>query len=174
MMTMDLVHRSLAVQGIICLIAFLLLPGWHAEARLYFFAPFLVTSYYQCGYISCLWLGIICGVFIDLFSDLPFGINAFVYCLTTHLLYRRKRHFFSDRVTTLTIMTFLFALTATLLFWIVLYLLGDKTEFSIKIIFGDFIVMPFFDALYAMIFFTLPVLFFGKRLRRGSDYFMRK
>lgn len=116
----------------------------------------------------------ICGFSIDLFSDLSFGINALVYCLTTDFLFRCRRHFFSDRVMTLSIMTFLFAWVSTALLWIVLYLLGEKTGLTVRAIFGDFVVMPFFDALYALFFFTLPALFFGKSPRRGSEYFLRR
>lgn len=171
---MDLMHRSRFALLLICSAAFLLLPAIYPSARLYFFAPFLVTSFYQCGYITSLWCALLCGLSIDLFSDLPFGINALVYCLTTFVLYRRRRHFFPDRSTTLSIMTFLFAWVSTVWLWLILYLLGERTEVTLKILVGDFAIMPFFDALYALIFFTLPVLFFGKPLRRGSDYFLHK
>jgi hypothetical protein len=38
--------------------------------------------------------------------------------------------------------------------------------------FTDLFAMPAIDALYAFGFFILPALFFGKRSRKGSDYFM--
>ncbi|MBA2727476.1 MAG: hypothetical protein H0U49_04805 [Parachlamydiaceae bacterium] len=75
---------------------------------------------------------------------------------------------------TLSIMTFLFAWVSTAWLWLILYLLGEKSGVTLKTLVGDFGVMPLIDAFYALIFFTLPVFFFGKPLRRGSDYFLHK
>jgi len=165
-------HRSRLALFLSCSAAFLLIPAIYPSARLYYFAPFLVTSFYQCGYASSLWCGILCGILVDFFSDLPFGINALAYSLTTFLLFRRRRHFFPDRAMTLSIMTFLFAWVSTVWLWLILYLLGDKSGLTLKTFAGDFGVMPLMDAFYAFIFFTLPVFLFGKPLRRGSDYFL--
>ena len=165
-------HRNRLAIFLICSLAFLLIPAIYPSARLYFFAPFLVACFYQCNYISSLWWALLCGFGMDLFSDLPLGINAVAYCLTTFILYRRRRSFFPDRTLTLAIMTFLFAWVSTVWLWLIVYLLGDQSGLTLRRIVGDLALMPLWDALYAFIFFTLPVFLLGKPQRRGSDYFM--
>lgn len=169
---MDLRNRNRFVLFAMCALAFLIFPFVLFPARLFYFAPFLVISYYQSGYAASIWTSLFCGLVVDLFSDLPFGINALAYCLSTFVLYRRKRNFFPDSAMTLSIVTFLFAVITTVSLWMILYLLGGKEGVTLKSLFSDFIVMPFYDALYAFVCFTLPIMILGKPHRRGSDYFL--
>lgn len=169
----DLAHCRRSLVFLTATAAFMLLPGLSPEARLCFYAPFLVTCYYQSSYMASLWNSVFCGLIVDVFSDLPFGFNAVGYFLTTLFLYRQRRHFFSDRSLTLPLMTAFFALLSTCMLWMLFYLLGEKPRLTWKMVPGDFFAMPLIDALYAFFFFTFPRSLFGKPRRRGKDYFLK-
>jgi len=149
----------------------ILLPSW----RLIFFAPLLVIMYYKKPLVSCLWISCLCGLMLDLLSSqVHFGLYASCYTLTTALLYSQRYNFFADSISTLPLMTFFFSVLSTLIQWGMVYAFEQKSAFSLQWIATDLIYMPFMDASYAFILFVIPNLFFGKRIRRGSDYFVER
>lgn len=131
----------------------LLLP----DLRLFYFAPFLVISYYSGTLLHSLWWSIITGGIVDLFSaGTRFGSCALIYCLTTLFLHRYKYYFFEDRPTTLPIMTYLFVLISTILQALLYQIFEDKTIVSLEWLKRDIGLMPLKDALFAWTCFTLP------------------
>jgi len=171
---MDLAHKSKIAAFIASLTAFLLLPPLFPFLRLFFFAPFLIILYYQKNYISTLWISFVCGLILDLFST-PFfpGMNSLIYTVTTAILYHQRHYFFSDRLSTLPLMTFFFSLVATLLFFILVYGWGGKLNLSLNLIYTDLLAMPALDGIYGFFLFVFPSLIFGKRRRRSKEYFAR-
>lgn len=172
---MNLERKSilLALLVAVCFTLFwpLVFPNW----RLFFFAPFLVILYYRKSYLFCLWSALFCGLAFDLLvSDTRFGFHAIAYCLTTGILYGQRRNFFADSISTMPLMTFFFSFLATAIQAILLYIFEQRVEFSWRWAFTDLICMPAYDALFAFTWFILPAICFGRRPRRGSDYFMNR
>jgi rod shape-determining protein MreD len=116
---------------------------------------------------------LICGLILDLLaSHTPFGMHALNFTLTSFFLYRIKQNFFEDSLATLSIMTFFFSVVSTGIQLIQFYLIGKGLILTFDWFVSDLIIMPAFDALYALISFTLPALFFSKPQKHGTDYFL--
>jgi len=145
------------------------------SCRLFFFPPFIIILFYQKPYTFCLWSALLCGLILDLLSfQTRLGLNALAYCLTTILLYGQTRNFFADRLSTLPIMTFFFSFLCTLLQGLLINIFDKEMIFSWTWLVSDLLIMPLLDALFALMVFNVPMLFFRKRPRRGKDYFMER
>ncbi|WP_068468408.1 rod shape-determining protein MreD [Candidatus Protochlamydia phocaeensis] len=157
------------------LLAFVLFPLF-PSLRLTFFAPFLIISFYRQHKINCLWLAILCGFVLDLFStQTRIGFYALTYCLTVELLYSSKRHFFEDSLSTIPLMTFFFAILATLLQTVLLYIFGQGLILSWQWAKNDLFWMPLQDALFAGLAFSFPSLLLPSyRPRRKANLLLVK
>lgn len=156
---------------LIALLASVLIPPVWPSAKLYFFVPFLIITYYQLTFVSCLWMSMACGTIVDILSVHSFfGLNAFIYCLTTFILYSQRTHFFADRISTLPLMTALFSITATLFFMLSATILEGKQLLSWHLIYTDLFFMPGCDALYGWFCFVLPLLLIAELKRRKRQY----
>lgn len=154
------------------LVAFLFTPIFWPAVKLFFFAPFIIISYYQLSLIASLWASLGCGLAIDCLSVHPFfGLNAFTYTLTTFLLYPQRIHFFSDRASTLPLMTALFSVTVTVATMLWASFFEKKQLFSLHLLYTDLILMPLADSLYALIFFVgaAKVIHLYARRRRSLN-----
>jgi hypothetical protein len=153
----------------------LVLPVFLPSLRLLFFAPFLVLIYYKRPLSHCLWIAFGCGLFMDLLAPFPrLGILALNYCLTSLIVYRSKAHFFEDGLTSLPVMTFLFAEVSTLIQIILLKVFATAPTLSLYWVGTDLIVMPLADALYAWIWFAFPAHLLRRRPSRTSAFFLGK
>lgn len=167
-MTLNLEHKRLDLPFIIGLLATLFLPY-----TLFYFAPFLIMTIYQKPLKNCLWAALGAGVVIDLLASYhQFGLTALNYCLCTLILYPQKRHFFADRITTLPLMTYLFASLSLGIHFIFQQILEKPVPLAWQWVVTDMGLMPLFDALYALIIYTVPPLLMGQRPKRGTDYFL--
>ena len=172
-MQVALDDKRLDTAFIFCLLMTLFAPSLFPYAKLSFFAPFLIITCYKKNLSACLWIALLCGLILDLLStNARLGIHALDFCFTLMILQPQKRNFFADSLTTLPIMTFLFASISTLVMAILVYSLEMKNVLSWHWIFTDLIIMPSADAAYAFCCFILPALLFGKPRRRGKDYFI--
>lgn len=172
---MNLERKNLIVIFLFSLLAVLLFPIMLPSWRLMLFAPFIVIIFYRKSYLVCLWWSLFCGLFIDLLSDhQQFGINALNYCLTTSLLYGQRRNFFADSPSTLPIMTFFFSSLSTFIQFLLMYIFEKENVFSWNWVLTDAFLMPFLDASFAFCCFIIPSVIFGKRPRKGKDYFLDK
>lgn len=171
-MQLNLDHKRLDIAFALCLLLALGLPSLFPTIRLTFFAPFLIISCYKASLKKCLWLGLVCGFIVDLLSSYTrFGLYSLDYCAALIILYPQRRNFFADSLSTLPIMTFLFALLSTLFMALLLYSIEAINVFSWGWLFTDLLVMPGVDAIYAFCLFILPAMIFNKRPRRGKEYF---
>jgi rod shape-determining protein MreD len=169
--TLDL--KRLDLTWLFCLILTLTASSLSPYFRLSFFAPFLVIACYKKPLIACLWFSLLCGLILDLLSShTRIGIHALTFCITISLLYPQKRNFFADSLSTLPIMTFLFASLSSFIMALLLYSLEMNSMLSWNWILTDLIIMPAADGLYAFCCFILPALLFGKPRRRSKDYFL--
>jgi len=141
----------------------ILFPKWH----LFYFAPYLVLSYYKYSRYAVLWRSLGCGILMDLFSSTPFfGLSSINYCLVSFLLWGQKRNFFEDKLSTWPLMTALFSLLSTLFSVILAFFVGQKISFCWKWGVTDLFAMSFVDAAFAFIFFSLPFLCIHKIKRK--------
>lgn len=166
-MTYNLVQKRLDLLLLVTLFFTLF-----SATRLLFFPSYLICSFYQRPLIGCLLRAMALGLLLDLLSsDSRFGITALNYFLCTLLLYPQKRHFFSDRLSTLPIMTFFFATLSAVLHYLIQLSLEKPVPLTLGLIGTDLLLMPLFDALTAFLLFIAPPLLLGKRVRKGKDYF---
>jgi len=171
---MNLYHYHKGVALAIACIAFQFIPNLLSEIKLFYFVPFLIVMFYQLTFIGSLWISLACGFFIDCLSAHSFfGLNAFVYVLTTMLLYQQRRYFFSDRLTTLPVMTYLFSTCATVFLIICAMIFENKLIFSWSFIYQDLILMPAADSIYAFIVFVFPYQLY-KQIQSQRKLSLRK
>lgn len=150
------------------------MPALFPSLQLFYFIPFLVRACYVRSLSKTLWIALGIGVLLDLYSaNSRFGLYATNYFLTTLFIYSLKRNFFEDSFTTLPFMTYFFSVTSVVIQWgLILILDRHYIPLTPSFIISDLFIMPLGDALFAAIIFTLPSLFFGKPVRKGSDYFL--
>lgn len=170
---MNLEQKPISFVVLITFIATVFLPFLFPSWKLNTFAPLLVIMYYQKSFLSCLWASLLCGTLIDLFSaHAQFGLHAVNYTFTTLLLYNQRRNFFADSLSTLPLMTFFFVSLSTLFQWILVYTFERENVFSWYWMATDLLYMPLIDSSFATCCFILPWLFFGKRQRKGKEFFL--
>lgn len=131
-------------------------PLWFPKLHLFYFAPYLILTFYRTTRYKALWSAFGCGLLIDLFSSNPFfGLTAVNYCVVTFIIHGQVRNFFEDKFSTLPLMTALFSVFSTLLSMILLFFLGNSVELSWEWCATDLLLMPLADALYGFLFFSL-------------------
>lgn len=151
------------------------IPLCFPNTYLFYFAPFLVSLYYRHSRLTCVWISLLCGLVMDLFSvQTRMGIHSFNYCLTTWLLYPYQRHFFEDSIVKLPVMTFLFSEISTLVHIAQFMTFSHTFPFSWGWAAGDLLLMPMLDALYAGLLFTLPSFLLPKTRTRKTVLFTLK
>lgn len=152
-------------------VCFLLIaPPFFPQLHLTFLAPPLIITLYRRRLIPSLWAGLLVGFLIDLMGQGKIGFYATSYLLTLWAISPLKTFFFPDRLSTLPLLTWCFGALSTLIQFFLLKFLGHGFGWSFSWIFTDLLVMPFADALYAFLFFTLPG-FLPRRSNR--EYFSR-
>lgn len=172
---MNLSHKRLDLIFWISIALTLFFPILFPNFRVYFFLPFLIIAFYQKSLSTCLWLSVGCGTIMDLLSSLPtLGVYALAYTVTTLLLYRIKRNFFADHISTLPLMTLFFSQISSCFLVLETSFLENLHSFSWKWLFSDLAIMPLLDSSFAFCFFIVPALLFGKPIRRGRDYFIEE
>lgn len=133
----------------------------------------------RCFYLrslnTALLMALFIGFLVDLFSaHSRFGLYATNYVIITYFLYGWKKNFFEDHLSTLPFMTFFFSFFSSILHYFLIVLLGTQTiRLSLGFILIDFLLMPALDSLFVFGIFSLPSFFFGKPIKKGSDYFLR-
>lgn len=136
------------------------------EARLHTFVPFLALLYARCSRMSCLWISSLCGLILDLLaSQLRFGTHALSFALVTLLLYAQKKQFDHEKPLAFSLFTFQLSLCVTLALFLFSLFSHISFALNIKWIGVDFVLMAFFDALYAFLWFYCPMMCYA-RLRR--------
>lgn len=146
-------------------------PDWH----LTFFAPFIVLMFYKKSYVACLWISLFCGVIMDLLSaHTPIGIHAINYCMVSWILYGQKRNFFEDSLSTLPILTALFAACSIILQTALMSFMDNPILISWQWFKEDLIKISLWDAFYAFVWFTVPSLFLPRTAKRRESIFLHK
>ena len=156
-------NRKLITAFFITLLAMFVSFSFFSKLRVTYFAPFCILIYYEKSKIASIWASLICGIFMDAITfNSMFGSFTLNYCCTTFLLYNRKTLFFEDSLSTIPILTYLFSIISTFSQYLFLSYFSKGFEISLKWIYCDLFVMPLTDSIYALLFFTLPLLFIKK------------
>ena len=172
---MNLYSKSSSFYFVSALSFTLLSPVILPWMRLAYFVPFIILLFYKKPFAAVLWISLGCGLILDILSShVRFGLYAVAFTLTTAILYRQKRHFFADSISTLPLMTFLFSLISTLIHVILIHLFENSLPFSTIWLIKDVIIMPILDGIFAFSLYVLPFILFGKPARRGKDYFLQE
>jgi hypothetical protein len=91
------------------------------------------------------------------------GFFAVTYWITIGMLYRLKRQFFEDKLSTLPVMTFFFGLFSTVIQAILLNAMGIALHLTGQWIVTDLLLYPLVDALYALLWFAIPSYLLRRR-----------
>jgi hypothetical protein len=169
----NLAKINLVKSGLISLFLTLFVPVFFHKFSIAFFIPFLVIVLYQKPLMTCLWIAFACGLILDMLqTGIRFGLFGLNYVLCIALLYSKKHHFFGDRISTLPLMTFFLAFLSITLQLVLLYIFQQGFSLSWGLLIYELGILPFEDAIYAFLFFVLPLWFFGKPQRTAREYFL--
>lgn len=172
---MNLYSKRLDVAFLLALLPTLFMPALFPGLRFFFFVPFLIILFYQKKLVVCLWASLLAGLLLDLLSSHSrLGIYAFAYVCTTLVLYRYKRHFFADSLSTLPLMTFFFSALTSFMQLLLIYTFEKKIQLGFEWWITDLIVYPIGDAVYGFCIYIVPGWVFGKPIRKGRDYFVER
>jgi len=145
----------------------LFLPIFLPTLKIIYFAPFLIFTFYRNSKKNCLWLALICGFILDLFTiKMHFGIYALNYTLTVYLLFNLKNFFFEDSLTTLPIMLLIFTYTSVFVQLILLNILTSESLISWGWFTTELIISPIYNLLYGVIAFALLFFFLPNKLKK--------
>jgi len=168
----NLHQKSLFTAFLSTLLLTLLMPVCMPCVRITYCIPFLIIAIYKKPLIFCLWSSAFYGLLLDLLSaHSTLGLFATNVTLTTWILYKQKKHFFADSMTTLPLMTGFFSVLFACLQLLLIFLFERK--FLIHQSAKDFLMTPLLNALFSYGVFILPCALFGKPIRKGSDYFLQ-
>ncbi|NGX47606.1 MAG: hypothetical protein K1000chlam3_00985 [Chlamydiae bacterium] len=133
--------------------AFLFSSAIFSTFRLFYFAPFLAIVLQRLPLQKSLWIASFCGLALDLLSTATrFGLYSLLTVACALLAYRFKRWFFEESLFSIPLYTALISSIFVLLQWVVLIRAP--------------LWLPLFDALYAFLWFTCPILLYNLLIKR--------
>ena len=128
------------------------------DIKLFAFAPFFAITFQRIRFIPSLWICLLSGLFMDTISSQEhFGAYAICYTVVGFVSYGQKRHFFEEKAIALSLYTLLISSIFSLSFMIITRFLGKGLALSPEFLFSELVFTPFLDALYAFIWFTVPM-----------------
>ena len=130
------------------------------------YAPWIALIVLSRPRPKSLYLACIAGVVLDLVTDDPIGVHALNYTLIAWFLFRYRRYFNYDQPLHLSLFTLFVSLSSTLLQLFLLFLFDRRVPFAGQWAFGDLLLMPVADALYAFLWFAWPL----RLLNQGSVF----
>lgn len=129
-----------------------------SEIRLIAFAPFFAIAFHRISYVKSLWLCFFCGLIIDLFSSQQhFGIYAVCYALTSCICYNQKKHFFEEKSLALSLFAGLISSISSLALILLTILFDRQFPITTEILVSEIVITPILDAVYAFVWFTVPM-----------------
>ncbi len=130
--------------------------------RVWPFAPFLAILFHRTTFIQALWASFFCGLAMDLTSSqFSFGLLALSHSTVTLFLYNQKKHFFEDKLIAFSLYSALISIFLSFTLILFSSLSEKQIPLTPSLFFSDLLVMPFLDASYAFIWFTIPSTLYG-------------
>jgi len=128
------------------------------EFRLLVFLPFLSLAMHRLSFFNTLKLAFLSGIVLDLLSiDLPMGFHVLSYLLATSFFYSQKKFLFDDKLFSLALFMIPFSCFTTLIERVLLFFCERELPLTWKSVSSDLLLMPIFDALFAILWFTIPL-----------------
>lgn len=158
---------------ILALIATGFLNTYFPRVHLQTFTPFLPFLYARCSRISSLWIAALSGLILDLLGSHRLGAHMLAFSIATLLLYGQKRHFYEEKPLALCLFTWILSLILTALLFFFTFL-SSAPAMRLQWFLIDFIIMPSFDALYALIYFSCPMLLYRHIQKIGLATFLKR
>lgn len=155
-----LAKYKLSLIFFLCLLSSFIIPFMTSFYHFIFFAPFLIICFYQKSLWVSLWLAASVGIIDDIFSTSIFGLSSFNYVLVSLLLYRIKKHFFEDRASTLSIMTFFFSSLSIFIKAILEVIFSYSFPMTSHFFFTDIFLLPLFEGILVYVLYIFPYQFF--------------
>jgi cell shape-determining protein MreD len=163
----------LTIVFLFCLLVHLfqgvLFPGF----SLLSFAPFFAVCCMKTTLKSTLWLAAISGFCVDLLSDDPIGLHALNYTMISSIFYSLRWRFSFEEPVHLGLYTLFISCSSTLLQLVLLFLFDKKVPTGGTWILVDLICMPILDGIYALVFFSGPLLLWQQLRYRWLIYCLR-
>jgi rod shape-determining protein MreD len=129
--------------------------------KLTYFAPFLILIFYKTSIYTSIWLSIISGLILDLFSSSYFGLNAICYASASVFLYNEKKYFSLKNIN-ISIFTAIYSFIFSLFYPLCLFIFEKGIKITFKWMITDLLIMPFIDGIYAFLLFAIPLIFIQK------------
>lgn len=152
-------ERMLSLQCL-CLsfLSFCTLPHLSPEWRPIFFAPYLVANFYQNSRervaIQALYLGIFC----DIGSSYPLGTHAFLYTLTSFLLYRTHTIFLKDKWLSIPIIVIFFSWVFVFLSYPTLAFFNYPIHMNMRTCLSDIKQSVLMNFIHSVLIYLLPCI----------------
>jgi rod shape-determining protein MreD len=138
------------------------------------FVPFAALAVMTRPLSSALWLSAFAGLLVDLGSSDPIGVHAINHTLSAALFWRIRRHFSADRALHLSLFTGLMSFVSTFSLAALLFLFDRRVPFHGKWVLLDCLCMPVIDALYALVWFSSPLLAYAFLRRHWTVFWLKK
>lgn len=139
------------VKILIAFLAFFFFPLFFPSLHLLFFAPMIASICYKKTIVPLLWIALGFGCVVDLFaSTTVFGTTALSFAATTLVIYRIRRYFFEESLTTLPALTAIFSFSEMVISVLIAIVLKQKISFP------PLLLYPLLDATYAFLLFVCP------------------
>lgn len=138
------------------------------------FAPWIALVILRTSHLSALWLSALAGALFDLFTDDPMGIHALGYTLTTFLLFPARSYLLFERPLHLSLFAAVTSWVLSHLHWLLLFLFDRRVPFPREWILLDWIGMASLDALYALVWFTAPLLLLESLRRQWVLFWLKR
>ena len=128
------------------------------EIKLITFAPMLAIVYQRKSFIVTLWISLFCGLIADtVSSQYAFGLYGACYMMTSALCYHLKKHFFEEKPSAISFYSGIISSIFSLILIIITYIFQRQVSITLELILSDCLISAIFDALYALIWFTIPM-----------------
>lgn len=138
------------------------------------FTPFLAVLCLVAPLPRALLFATIAGLVIDLLSNDPFGVTAVSFTLTTLFCYRWRSLFSLDSPLAFALLTALVSFISTQLQLALFFLFDRRIGFLGSWWLTQWILLPLFDATFALIWFVGPLMLYKKLHRKWLVYWLRK
>lgn len=117
---------------------------------LLFFAPYIVAAFYRFSLFSTLLRALGVAFLINIFSSTQiFGLLPLSYSLAVILLSFHGHYFFTDKWSTLPLMTYLFSLYSSLIYFLLFPLFGLSFSLTPRLLLTEILLSPLSDTLLA-------------------------
>lgn len=159
-------HRSLfPLFFLFSILLTLFTPFMTTSIPLTFFAPYLILVLYKKRKSQALTQAFLCGSILDLLSaSTTIGFWTLNYIVTLLLLGKIKHLFFTEKMSTLPLLSFFFSEISTAFHFTFTHIFCTKSHLSLHWIATDLVLLPLFDGLYGFVLFSIPIFFLSKWL----------